>query len=325
MRNGIDCKGKKWEEICLSVYMKDITGVRSGRLTAILPVICNNKKQWLCLCDCGNFIVLPCYKVTLNNTQSCGCLQKETVSNRWEKYREQNNVIGMKFGRLTTSKFLRIENNEAIYLFDCDCGNSIECSIHSVKQGNTKSCGCLKQDLLAAYETDIVGKKFGKLLVISCVDVNKYGVHEYLCICDCGEATIVARDCLVRGLVQSCGCLRSVGENNIKQILIATGTKYKQQYTFSDLVSSSGRLLPYDFAILDDADQPKRLIEFDGPQHVKPYEYFGGYEKFLKIKENDLYKNQYALSNNIPLIRIPYSLRDSMTEEDLMGSQYLIT
>ena len=325
MRSGTDCKGKDWTEVCLSGYMKDITGLRSGRLIALFPVLCNGVKQWLCLCDCGNLIVVPCNKITLNNTKSCGCLQKEITSNRWKKHRDESNIIGERFGRLTTSKFLRIENQEAIYLFSCDCGNSIECSMHSVKQGNTKSCGCLKHDLIESYEKDIIGKRFGKLLVESCVGTNNHGEHEYLCICSCGGAVIVSRSGLVRGLVQSCGCLRSVGENNIKYILSAMHVEYKQQYTFPDLLSKAGRLLPYDFAIFDNCGHVVRLIEFDGPQHNKSYEYFGGEEKFAKVQENDFLKNQYALSHDIPLVRIPYSKRDSITKDDLMDVKYLIS
>lgn len=39
--------------------------------------------------------------------------------------------------------------------------------------------------------------------------------------------------------------------------------------------------------------------------------------------KNDTLKNQYALSHNIPLVRIPYSKRDSMTLDDILGDSYL--
>ena len=67
-----------------------------------------------------------------------------------------------------------------------------------------------------------------------------------------------------------------------------------------------------------------RIIEFDGTQHNRPNDFFGGEEKFLKQQENDKIKNQYALSHNIPLVRIPYSKRNTMTIEDLLGDKYLI-
>ena len=42
------------------------------------------------------------------------------------------------------------------------------------------------------------------------------------------------------------------------------------------------------------------------------------------MQKNDDLKNQYALSHNIPLVRIPYNKRDSMNLDDLLGSKYLI-
>ena len=76
----------------------------------------------------------------------------------------------------------------------------------------------------------------------------------------------------------------------------------------------------------DDENNIIRLIEFDGEQHQKAYSYFGGEEKFKKIQTNDSLKNQYALSHNIPLVRIPYSKRNHITLEMLLlNNTYLIT
>ncbi len=47
-------------------------------------------------------------------------------------------------------------------------------------------------------------------------------------------------------------------------------------------------------------------IEFDGPQHFKPVDLFGGIESFEKTKENDQIKNEYCKQNNIHLVRIKY-------------------
>ena len=82
--------------------------------------------------------------------------------------------------------------------------------------------------------------------------------------------------------------------------------------------------LRYDFAILDESNIPMRLIEFDGEQHARPIEHFGGENKFKIQQENDVLKNQYALSHNIPLVRIPYSKRDYINLDDILGDKYLI-
>lgn len=43
------------------------------------------------------------------------------------------------------------------------------------------------------------------------------------------------------------------------------------------------------------------------------------------IKRRDNEKNEYALSHNIPLVRIPYWERDNITLDMLLGDQYLIS
>jgi len=38
-----------------------------------------------------------------------------------------------------------------------------------------------------------------------------------------------------------------------------------------------------------------------------------------------LEKNKYAIENNIPLVRIPYTLRDNLALEDLIEDKYLVS
>lgn len=324
MRKGVDCRGSAWEEIILSGKMIDIANQRFHRLVALFPVRSGGRVKWLCKCDCGNLVVVPITFLKSGNTKSCGCLQKEKAVERWNQYRENNDVIGKKFGKLTVLEFVGIENQEAMYRFLCDCGNIVIKSLHCVSSGNTRSCGCLLSEFRDATKYDLIGQKFGQLTVISYAGINKYGGTDFKCLCDCGNTNIVSRNSLIRGLVKTCGCVRSIGEQNIKQILDNAKIKYKPQQSFDDLVSEYGGYPLYDFSILDDNNNVQRLIEFDGEQHKKPYDFFGGEEKFLKVQKNDTLKNQYALFHNIPLVRIPYKKRDNIALEDLLGDQFLI-
>ena len=43
--------------------------------------------------------------------------------------------------------------------------------------------------------------------------------YLYECECECGNTKIVSRSNLIKKSVQSCGCLISVGENTITDIL----------------------------------------------------------------------------------------------------------
>lgn len=58
----------------------DITGQRFGRLTVIGFDKQDEFRQymWLCKCDCGNVVSIRGYSLRSGNTQSCGCIQKET-------------------------------------------------------------------------------------------------------------------------------------------------------------------------------------------------------------------------------------------------------
>lgn len=59
----------------------------------------------------------------------------------------------------------------------------------------------------------------------------------------------------------------SRGEIKIEEILETAGFDFVEEYSFSDLISSSGRPLRFDFAVLDEAGDVDFLIEYQGVQH----------------------------------------------------------
>lgn len=56
------------------------------------------------------------------------------------------------------------------------------------------------------------------------------------------------------------------------------------------------------------------LIEFDGEQHYKAIDFFGGEAELNNIRISDRIKNDYCAANGIPLIRIPYWDYDRIDE-----------
>lgn len=59
--------------------MRDITGQRFGRLTAIsVHKVYNRRKYWNCICDCGVSTVARQDQLVCGKTKSCGCLAVET-------------------------------------------------------------------------------------------------------------------------------------------------------------------------------------------------------------------------------------------------------
>lgn len=102
----------------------------------------------------------------------------------------------------------------------------------------------------------------------------------------------------------------SAGALTIKNFLEKNKIKYKQEYSFEDLIGTGGKRLRFDFAIFNSNNKLVTLIEFDGEQHYKPIEYFGGETAFKTRKIHDNLKNEYCKKNKIKLIRIPYNFKD---------------
>ena len=83
------------------------------------------------------------------------------------------------------------------------------------------------------------------------------------------------------------------------------------------MISTKGAHYAFDFAVLG-KDGAYYLIEYDGIQHYSPKHQFLKEENTLElIQQRDRVKNEYALSHNIPLIRIPYTQFDNLSIEDL--------
>lgn len=99
-------------------------------------------------------------------------------------------------------------------------------------------------------------------------------------------------------------CKMSRGEKRIFNFFYINNIINKNQYTFNDCTYK--RELPFDFAIFNEDNELILLIEYDGEQHYKANDFFGGEEAFKLTKLRDEIKNTYCKENDIPLLRIPY-------------------
>lgn len=55
---------------------------------------------------------------------------------------------------------------------------------------------------------DIIGERFGRLVVMERAPVSSTGHSMWKCTCDCGKDTVCAGSRLWNGYTRSCGCLR---------------------------------------------------------------------------------------------------------------------
>jgi very-short-patch-repair endonuclease len=92
----------------------------------------------------------------------------------------------------------------------------------------------------------------------------------------------------------------SYGEKKIIKFLDKNKIGYIHQHRFDDCCFINK--LIFDFYLID-----KRIcIEFDGEQHFRPIDFFGGEEAFLLRKKRDSIKDKYCIENKIKMIRISY-------------------
>ena len=133
----------------------------------------------------------------------------------------------------------------------------------------------------------------------------KNGFKASECVCKCGNHKIVANNLLRAGFVKSCGCLISYWEDQIDALLKEKNVNYKRQYSFKDLRGPKNGLLKFDFAIFDDNNNLKCLIEYQGSQHDE--EVHGNPEYGRMQREiTDDWKRKYCLSHNIQCYEIWY-------------------
>lgn len=296
-------------EITSQNNVNNLLGKRFGRLIALKRCEDHISKSgikatmWECQCDCGNIIKVLGNSLTTGKTQSCGCL-------RVEKLREKilKDLTGQRFGRLVVIK--QVENdakNGVRWLCQCDCGNQCVVLSNTLIKGDTMSCGCKRSEIVHRLKfKDLVGQRFGKLQVIHQAEyrTDLSGIKKvyWHCKCDCGNECDVFSGLLSNGHTQSCGCIKSCGETHIKEYLSKNKIKYESQKTFSDLYGTQNGKLSYDFYL----PEYNLLIEYQGKQHEKPIDYFGGKEQLLRQQEHDRRKSEYAEKNGYNLLEIWY-------------------
>lgn len=127
--------------------IKDIVGERFGKLTVVRYLRTDVKPYghtviWECKCDCGNIVEVSTNALRSGNTKSCGCLTSE-------------NLVGMKFGRLTVMdrESPKSKKTKGLWVCKCECGNVIKVNTSALKSGNTTSCGCKRKETLRQLRT----------------------------------------------------------------------------------------------------------------------------------------------------------------------------
>lgn len=104
-------------------------------------------------------------------------------------------------------------------------------------------------------------------------------------------------------------CNESSGERMITEYFIENKVEFSSQVTFEDCKYK--HVLPFDFCVYDN-DKVNMLVEYEGEQHFKPIEHFGGKKALMIRQKRDKIKRDYCKDNNIKLLEIPYWEKDNI-------------
>jgi hypothetical protein len=104
-----------------------------------------HRQYWLCRCRCGALTQVRSDALRPNGTRSCGCLQVEA-----SKALGIHHKPGERFGRLRIVRQAGVAKRHGrVYLCRCDCGRTTEVRGDQLRDGTTRSCGCLYLDTRA--------------------------------------------------------------------------------------------------------------------------------------------------------------------------------
>lgn len=167
-------------------------------------------------------------------------------------------------------------------------------------------CGCVRCGMEKVG--DINRKSHDQYVKeLSKINSNIIVIDKYI-----NSNTPILHQCLIDGykwnvspgnILSGHGCPRcneSQGERKICQYLDKHNIKYIREKRFNNCRDI--RSLPFDFYL----PEYNICIEYDGEQHNKSIEYFGGISSFNRLVKHDNIKNKYCVDNGISLLRIPY-------------------
>jgi very-short-patch-repair endonuclease len=280
------------------------TKIESNSLVKKFKEIHNNKFDYLI------------EKETYYSTDKIKIINKLTNDEFY--YRVDRHLKGMKPNKVTINYFLfkskELHGDKYDYsLIESIKGNSdkveIICKEHGVFSQRVSNHinlgdGCPKCSGVGKWNTELLISEFknvhnntfdysyvkfenvGKKVKIICKDHGLFeqNIHKHLKGQGCPECSY-----------------NSKGEEYVKMYLDQFEIKYIRQHSF-DTCRYINRL-SFDFYL----PELKTCIEFDGIQHFKPINDFGGKNEFKNIQKRDNCKNKWCEDNNIKLIRIKYN------------------
>lgn len=114
-------------------------------------------------------------------------------------------LTGQRFGRLEVVEKAPNKNGRTAWRCRCDCGAETIAYTKTLRNGLTRSCGCLVRDEHRSRVIDETGHKSGFLTALEYIP-GPDGKGRWKCQCDCGNITYVRPADFRKGHIKSCGC-----------------------------------------------------------------------------------------------------------------------
>lgn len=278
-----------------------------------------NRPRYICRCKCGKIHQLSQFDFLLSRRRYCTEMIKEKEIH-WE----------------ISAKMQFDKNITEDDILNDYCGLAVE----AYKKKKKTYYENARRNYAENYNTDFTGTFFESLEVLECIDEHYeerrgysdlrkknayfytiYKLYKCRCyICHREHTVKCSQFCISPPTAYGetayhgywskvqCDChMISSFQWIVNKILIDNNIPYRVEYSFSDLygVLKINRL-KYDFAILNDDNTVKCLIECQGEQHYMPVEEFGGDDQYKYQIKNDKLKKEYAEKHDIKLIEISY-------------------
>lgn len=118
-------------------------------------------------------------------------------------------LTGQTFGRWTVlGRAANSKGGKTRFNCQCTCGQHKTVIGLHLRNGQTKSCGCLQRELASTRSLKkLTGQSFGYLTVLKPDKSKSNRSVNWLCRCECGSEKIANGHLLRKGEVRSCGCV----------------------------------------------------------------------------------------------------------------------
>lgn len=246
----------------------------------------NKNGQLLFKCPKGHTksITFNKFRYENNRCGDCSVTKKLTYEQVKKMFNEYNYTL------LST----KYENSTSKLDFKCPNGHINKINYSDFRAGN-RCIDCSKVRRSTFEEVREVFESNNCVLLSNKYTKSKDKLNY---ICPVGHVGKITYDSFSRGT--RCGiCMESKGEVAIRKHLQKIKLEFVPEMKFKQCKSE--RCLPFDFYVNN-----QFIIEFDGEQHFKSVDFYGGEKKFKKRQLHDKIKTDFCFDYHIPLLRISY-------------------